>query len=42
MNIDAQYIREYPTATVSQDAALKVVVKKYTPVDNPIPSHNGS
>ncbi|KAF3027383.1 hypothetical protein E8E15_008004 [Penicillium rubens] len=35
--IDAQYIREYPTATVSQDAALKVVVKKYTPVDNPIP-----
>ena len=35
--IDAQYIREYPTATVSQDSSLKIVVKKYTPVDNPSP-----
>lgn len=35
--IDAQYIREYPNATVSQDSPLKLVVKKYTPTDNPNP-----
>ncbi|KAJ5603011.1 hypothetical protein N7537_005967 [Penicillium hordei] len=35
--IDAQYIREYPNATVSQDSLLKLVVKKYTPIDNPNP-----
>lgn len=35
--IDAQYIREYPNATISQDSPLKLVVKKYTPIDNPNP-----
>ncbi|KAK1148136.1 hypothetical protein N8T08_010775 [Aspergillus melleus] len=35
--IDGQYIREYPRATVSQSARLKLVVKKYTPTDNPNP-----
>lgn len=37
--VDAQYIREYPHATSTQDAPLKLAVKKYTPVDNqnPIP-----
>ncbi|CAI7662032.1 unnamed protein product [Penicillium glandicola] len=35
--IDGQYIREYPRATVSQDSPIKLVVKKYTPVDNPNP-----
>ncbi|CAG8899638.1 unnamed protein product [Penicillium egyptiacum] len=35
--IDAQYIREYPTATLSQDSPLQLVVKKYTPIDNPNP-----
>lgn len=36
--IDTQYIREYPRATVSQDASLSLVVKKYTPLNNPSPS----
>ncbi|OQE01480.1 hypothetical protein PENSOL_c004G01541 [Penicillium solitum] len=35
--IDAQYIREYPNATISQDSPLKLAVKKYTPIDNPNP-----
>jgi hypothetical protein len=36
-SVDGQYIREYPTATVSQDSCLKLAVKKYTPVSNPKP-----
>ncbi|KAJ5533125.1 toxin biosynthesis protein [Penicillium frequentans] len=32
--VDTQYIREYPRATTTQDAPLKLIVKKYTPVDN--------
>ncbi|CAG8083708.1 unnamed protein product [Penicillium salamii] len=32
--IDGQYIREYPRATVSQSACLKLAVKKYVPVDS--------
>lgn len=35
--IDTQYIREYPHATTVPDAPLKLLVKKYTPVDNPNP-----
>ncbi|RAH44191.1 uncharacterized protein BO95DRAFT_367016 [Aspergillus brunneoviolaceus CBS 621.78] len=35
--IDSQYIREYPRATTTQDAPLKLCVKKYTPIDNPHP-----
>ncbi|KAE8152093.1 toxin biosynthesis protein [Aspergillus avenaceus] len=35
--IDAQYIREYPRATSTQDAPLKLAVKQYTPVDNQDP-----
>ncbi|CAG7916434.1 unnamed protein product [Penicillium olsonii] len=35
--VDGQYIREYPRATASQDARLKLAVKKYVPVDNPHP-----
>ncbi|KAJ5360335.1 hypothetical protein N7517_009526 [Penicillium concentricum] len=35
--IDAGYIREYPNATVSQDSPLKLVVKRYTPIDNSDP-----
>ncbi|KAJ5753528.1 uncharacterized protein N7511_007681 [Penicillium nucicola] len=35
--IDGQYIREYPRATVSQGACLKLAVKKYVPTDNPNP-----
>ncbi|PYI12959.1 alpha/beta-hydrolase [Aspergillus violaceofuscus CBS 115571] len=35
--IDSQYIREYPRATTTQDAPLKLCVKKYTPIDNPRP-----
>ncbi|KAJ5093372.1 hypothetical protein N7456_009233 [Penicillium angulare] len=35
--IDASYIREYPHATTTQEAPLKLAVKKYTPVDNPNP-----
>lgn len=36
--VDAQYIREYPHATSTQDAPLKLAVKKYTPVDNQNPT----
>ncbi|OGM43363.1 hypothetical protein ABOM_008723 [Aspergillus bombycis] len=36
--IDAQYIREYPRATTTQDAPLKLSVKKYTPIDNQNPN----
>ncbi|KAE8381593.1 toxin biosynthesis protein [Aspergillus bertholletiae] len=36
--IDAQYIREYPRATATQDAPLKLSVKKYTPINNRDPS----
>ncbi|KAH8432808.1 uncharacterized protein LDX57_010437 [Aspergillus melleus] len=35
--IDGQYIREYPRATVSQSARLKLAIKKYTPIDNTNP-----
>lgn len=35
--IDASYIREYPHATTTQEAPLKLAVKKYTPVNNPNP-----
>ncbi|KAI9929696.1 hypothetical protein ASPWEDRAFT_51796 [Aspergillus wentii DTO 134E9] len=35
--VDGQYIREYPRSTATQDARLKLSVKKYTPVDNPNP-----
>ena len=35
--IDTQYLREYPRATSSQDALLKLAVKKYTPTSNPNP-----
>ncbi|KAL3474101.1 toxin biosynthesis protein [Aspergillus californicus] len=35
--IDTQYIREYPNATIAPDSPLKLVVKKYTPRDNPNP-----
>lgn len=35
--IDCQYIREYPWATTSQDAPLKLLVKKYTPTNNTCP-----
>ncbi|KAL4895523.1 alpha/beta-hydrolase [Aspergillus ambiguus] len=32
--IDGQHIREYPRATLPQEAPVKLVVKKYTPKDN--------
>lgn len=35
--VDAQYIREYPHATSTQEAPLKLAVKKYTPIDNQNP-----
>ncbi|KAL3482032.1 toxin biosynthesis protein [Aspergillus californicus] len=35
--IDAQYMRDFPHATTTQDAPLRLLVKKYTPVDNPNP-----
>lgn len=36
--IDASHIREFAYATAnSQDAALKLHVKQYTPKDNPSP-----
>lgn len=35
--IDGQYIREYPRAIVPQDSSVKLVVKKYTPRNNPNP-----
>jgi hypothetical protein len=31
--IDGQYIREYPRATIPQATSLKLVIKKYTPID---------
>ncbi|KAL4884941.1 Alpha/beta hydrolase family-domain-containing protein [Aspergillus karnatakaensis] len=35
--IDCQYIREYPHATSTQNAPLKLLIKKYTPVNNTSP-----
>lgn len=36
--IDGQHIREYPNATAhSQDDILQVVVRQYTPKNNPTP-----
>ena len=35
--IDSQYIREYPRSTATQDAPLKLAIKKYAPTDNPKP-----
>ncbi|KAI9038256.1 alpha/beta-hydrolase [Aspergillus affinis] len=35
--IDSQYIREYPHSTATQDAPLKLAIKKYAPIDNPNP-----
>ncbi|KAL4863199.1 hypothetical protein BDV12DRAFT_206725 [Aspergillus spectabilis] len=35
--VDCQYIREYPHATSTQDAPLKLLVKKYIPVNNTSP-----
>jgi hypothetical protein len=35
--IDGQHIREYPRATATEDAPLKLLIKKYTPLDNPNP-----
>ncbi|KAL4932064.1 alpha/beta fold hydrolase [Aspergillus undulatus] len=35
--VDAQYMREYPHATTTQEAPLKLVVNKYTPSDNQTP-----
>ncbi|KAJ5234660.1 toxin biosynthesis protein [Penicillium citrinum] len=36
--IDGQHVREYPDATVSADAKLKLVLKQYTLFDNPNPN----
>lgn len=35
--IDGQYIREYPRATATPNASLKLCIKQYVPVDNPDP-----
>jgi hypothetical protein len=35
--IDTQYVRDSPRATASQNAMLKLCVKKYTPIDNTQP-----
>lgn len=35
--IDGQHIREYPRATATPDATLKLCIKQYTPLDNPNP-----
>jgi hypothetical protein len=35
--VDAQHIREYPNATRRRDASLKLILKQYTPIDNPSP-----
>ena len=32
--IDCQYVREYPRATATPDAPLKLAVKQYIPVEN--------
>ncbi|PYH73173.1 toxin biosynthesis protein [Aspergillus vadensis CBS 113365] len=37
--IDAQYMREYPRATASQDTPLKLCIKQYAPIDNPDPKN---
>lgn len=35
--IDGQHIREYPRATATPDAPLKLCIKQYMPLDNPNP-----
>lgn len=35
--LDGQHIREYPRATIHPDAPIKLAVKKYIPLNNPIP-----
>ncbi|PLB35154.1 alpha/beta hydrolase [Aspergillus candidus] len=35
--LDGQHIREYPGATITPDAPIKLAVKKYIPLDNPNP-----
>lgn len=35
--IDSQYIREYHRSAATEDASLKLAIKKYTPTDNPNP-----
>ncbi|KAJ5539768.1 hypothetical protein N7513_008100 [Penicillium frequentans] len=35
--IDGQHIREYPNAAVDPNSTFKLVLKRYTPVDNPNP-----
>ncbi|KAJ5644999.1 hypothetical protein N7507_011010 [Penicillium longicatenatum] len=35
--IDGQHVREYPNATVDPNSTFKLVLKRYTPVDNPNP-----
>ncbi|KAJ5924631.1 hypothetical protein N7466_008818 [Penicillium verhagenii] len=35
--VDGQHIRDYANATVDPTATLKLVLKRYTPVDNPNP-----
>lgn len=35
--IDGKFIREYPRATATPDASLKLCIKQYTPLDNPNP-----
>lgn len=37
--MDAQFMREYPRATASQDTPLKLCIKQYTPIDNPDPKN---
>lgn len=32
--LDGQHIREYPRATITPDAPIKLAVKKYIPLDN--------
>ncbi|KAJ6096256.1 hypothetical protein N7486_007002 [Penicillium sp. IBT 16267x] len=35
--VDGQHIREYPNATVDPKSTFKLILKRYTPVDNPNP-----
>ncbi|KAJ5648007.1 hypothetical protein N7490_004379 [Penicillium lividum] len=35
--IDGQHVREYPNATVDSSSTIKLVLKRYTPIDNPNP-----
>ena len=35
--IDGQHVREYPNATVDPNSTFKLVLKSYTPIDNPNP-----